>query len=141
MEKPLLNNPEIAPESIVLEYALGDAYPIYNTLLMDTIDEKVGLTHEWRYYNDGKSWLCKVQFKKKTVFWLSIWEYYFKIGFYFTEKQLDGLFDLSIDSSIKDQLNQVKLSGKFIPLGLSIRSINQLEDVMRLIDFKKFTLK
>ncbi|PKP08994.1 MAG: hypothetical protein CVU09_13085 [Bacteroidetes bacterium HGW-Bacteroidetes-4] len=37
---------------------------------------------QWRYYNDGKAWLCKVSYKKKTVFWLSVWEAYFKVAFY-----------------------------------------------------------
>ena len=51
---------------------------------------------EWRYYNDGKAWLCKVVNKKKTVFWLSIWEHYFKTSFYFTEKHLESIDALNI---------------------------------------------
>jgi hypothetical protein len=27
---------------------------------------------EWDYYKDGKSWLCKIINKKKTICWLSI---------------------------------------------------------------------
>lgn len=38
------------------------------------------LSPEWRYYNDGKSWLCKMLSKKKNLFWLSIWEGCFRGG-------------------------------------------------------------
>lgn len=29
---------------------------------------------EWRYYKDGKSWLCKITQKNKTIVWISLWE-------------------------------------------------------------------
>lgn len=137
MEKPLLTNPEIIPENSVFEYALGDVFPVFETLLSDITNKDIGLVHEWRYYNDGKAWLCKVQYKKKTVFWLSIWESCFKISFFFMERHLDGFFDLPIDPSVKDQLNLIKPTGKIIPVVLTIRHMEQLDDVRRIIDFKK----
>lgn len=50
--------------------------------------------------SDGKAWLCKVVFKKKTGFWLSVWDGFFKAGFYFVERHCPGIHELEIDDSI-----------------------------------------
>ena len=74
------------------------------------------MTHEWRYYQDGKAWLCKITFRKKTVVWLSAWSDCFKLGFYFTEKSGGGIPGLHIKDSIKaDYLNHQPI-GKLKPL-------------------------
>ena len=77
MEKMLLREKEVSPNSNVLLNLLGDVFIPYEEL-----EEKLvakDLIYIWNYYNDGKAWLCKVQFKKKTVFWLSIWDGFFKL--------------------------------------------------------------
>lgn len=94
------------------------------------------LIPEWNYYKDGGAWLCKVQFKKKTVFWLSIWENHFRVVFYFTEKTVDGLIPLPIASSCFEQIQQVKRIGKFIPLILTVQTIEQLDDLLVVADYK-----
>jgi hypothetical protein len=84
METMVLKQPSISPTKKVLENALGKSYAAYEELVNTITGD--GLTSQWKYYNDGKAWLCKVQYKNKTVFWLSVWDRYFKMGFYFTEK-------------------------------------------------------
>lgn len=140
MEKRLLTDPEIIPDRKELSYAMGDVFPILEKLFETICGPEIGLHHEWRYYNDGKSWLCKVQYKKKTVFWLSVWDAYFKISFYFLEKHLDDLFELSIDQTLKDQLNKANANGKFFPLTLTIKNKTDLDNVFTLINFKKNNL-
>jgi len=137
MEKQQLTNPEIIPDPEVLEAALGNVFPVIENLFETVGNKEFGMDHEWRYYNDGKAWLCKAQFKKKTVFWLSIWENYFKVTFYFTEKHLDSLLELPISQSIKDDFKQSKHTGKLIPLTVSVQHNAQIEDLLCLVDFKK----
>ncbi|ULQ60863.1 DUF3788 domain-containing protein [Brucepastera parasyntrophica] len=86
MNNQLLRDASVFPDGKILESALGKAYPVYSEF-MDTITSgEYNLEPEWRYYNDGKAWLCKIQYKKKTVLWLSVWERFFKTSFFFTEK-------------------------------------------------------
>ena len=73
MEKPLLNDPAVHPDSAILKEALGESFPAFE-LLMDTVmSPEYGLIPEWRYYRDGGAWLCKVIHKKKTVFFNLYW--------------------------------------------------------------------
>ncbi len=97
---------------------------------------EMGLSHEWRYYNDGKAWLCKITHKKKTVAWLSLWENTFKTGFYFTEKTGAGIISLDIDNKIKSSFSQNKPIGKLLPLTLEIDHKNKLEDFRKIAEYK-----
>ncbi len=138
MEEILLRDSSIYPSKEVLEIALGeDNYKVFNKFIETITDSDTKLSPEWKYYNDGKSWLCKVSYKKKTVFWLSIWKMHFKLGFYFTEKNCSGVNELNIDKSIKEEFTQSKNIGKLIPLVIKMIRIEQIDDVKKIIEYKK----
>ncbi|MBP1637771.1 MAG: hypothetical protein H6Q18_560 [Bacteroidetes bacterium] len=137
MDAPLLKNQDEFPTKEIIENVLGKStYLIYEELINIITDNDLGLLPEWRYYNDGKLWLCKVQKKKKTVFWLSIWNGFFKTTFYFTEKNSSGIGELDIDKQIKDDFWQNTNIGKLLPLTISISKGEQLSDVLQLIQYK-----
>jgi hypothetical protein len=137
MEAPLLKDPAVSPTKKVLENVLGKSYSAYEELMDIIENDNYGLTPQWNYYNDGKAWLCKVQFKKKTVFWLSVWDKYFKMGFYFTEKNCKGIYELDIDDSVKKDFKERKPVGKLLPLTLVINKKQQLKDALKIIEYKK----
>ena len=138
MEEILLGDSSIYPSKEVLENALGeDNYLVFNKFTEIITDSDLGLTPEWKYYNDGKSWLCKVCYKKKTVFWLSIWKMHFKLGFYFTENNCSEVNELNIDKSIKEEFSQSKNIGKLIPLTITMKITEQIEDAIKIIKYKK----
>ena len=61
-----MNNIQLKDESVypneeVLRRVLGPSYDMYLQLLK--LFDDTGLEYTWRYYNDGKAWLCKVQRK------------------------------------------------------------------------------
>lgn len=134
----ILNNPDLYPDEDVLKETLTEGvYNLY-TELLTTITSKsgMGLIWEWRYYNDGKSWLCKVVYKKRTIFWLSVWEGYFKVSFYFTEMHKEGISSLPISESAKSLFITAKPIGKLIPLTIDVQSEEQLEDVLTIAKFR-----
>jgi len=137
MEKILLTDPQIYPSNEVLRDALKNSYSVYEELTGIVTDSEYGLVQEWNYYKDGKAWLCKVCYKKKTVFWLSVWDSYFKTGFYFTEKNIPGIADLDIDESIKEDFSSRKPVGRLLPLEINMSCKDQLKDLLTIIRFKK----
>ncbi len=137
--KQLLREREPAPDEALFKAILPEeVVEAYQSLQANTAESDC--TMEWRYYNDGKAWLCKIVHKKKTVSWLSVWECHLKIGFYFTEKTLPGVLELPIDSSLKEALQQVPRIGIFIPLTLNIRNTPDLQPYKIIAAYKK-TLK
>ncbi|MFA5850349.1 MAG: DUF3788 family protein [Bacteroidales bacterium] len=137
METILLRENERYPDNLVLKDSLKELYSVYDHLISVISNEPYSLEHQWNYYKDGKSWLCKVTYRKKTVFWLSVWETCFKISFFFTEKNKSAVLDLTISNSIKQSFSNSKNIGKLIPLVIDIADINQIEDALKIIEFKK----
>jgi hypothetical protein len=133
----LLREAEIKPTEKVLENSLGKDVLIVYRELLKIVTNEFDLEHEWRFYKDGKAWLCKVVHKKKTIFWLSIWEKFIKTSFYFTEKTRSGIFDLPISGEIKEKFDNVESVGKLVPLIFDIEQKEQLNDFREIVKYKK----
>ena len=137
METQLLREEEIYPNKEVLENALGESYLAFNELIETISNENFNLVSEWKYYKDGQSWLCKVSNKKKTVFWISVWNEFFKVGFYFSEKTRLGIKELNIENNIKVEFSQSKNIGKLFPLVVNVLRKEQINDLSKIIEYKK----
>lgn len=137
METIALKEPSVLPTRKNLENALGKTYAVYEELMAAVTRKGVDLIPRWNYYNDGKAWLCKVQHGKKTVFWLSAWDGYFKLAFYFTEQQSKGINKLDIDETIKKSFAEGKPVGRLLPLSAVVNKKKQLKDILKLVEYKK----
>lgn len=133
----LLRDADIFPSDKILEDALGEGFNVLVSFLETITNNEYALTLEWRYYNDGKAWLGKAVYKKKTIFWLSVWEGFFKTSFFFTEKHLEAIAKLDISETIKDEFAKAKTIGKLIPMILDVNKENQLGDLLTVVWFKK----
>jgi hypothetical protein len=137
MEKLQLREQQILPAEEVISKVLGDSYTTFAELNKIITSSEYNLLPEWNYYKDGNAWLCKVCFKNKTVFWLSVWDGYFKVAFYFTEKTMYGIADLDIDIKIKEDFVNNKPIGRLLPLVIDVYRTDQINDVLLVINFKK----
>jgi len=133
----LLRNADTFPSDKVLKDALGDVYIVLESFLGTITNGEWVLSFEWRYYNDGKAWLGKAQHKKKTVLWLSVWEGFFKVSFFFTEKHLEAIAALDISETIKEEFSITKPVVRLIPMIIDVNNENQLNDLLTVVRFKK----
>lgn len=137
MNRPLLNDKNIPVTEEVLLKTLGKSFTVYKKMMEAITGPECGLVPEWRYYNDGKAWLCKVTFKKKTVFWLSAWDGYFQTSFYFMERHCPGIAELDIAEQIKEQIGSAKPFGTLFPVTLKMNMAEQIGDLLKIIEYKK----
>ncbi len=137
MQEQFLINEHIFPDEKTLKETTGNLYPLYEEIINTITDNTFNLTVEWRYYKDGKSWLFKATYKKKTVFWFSVWEDYFKVSFYFTEKTEKKVYELDIDCRLKEEFRGSKIIGKLKPLIININDKSQIKDLLKIIEYKK----
>lgn len=137
MESQLLREQDVYPSEIVIKQALGASYAVFAEFEKTITSNTFALVSEWNYYKDGKAWLCKVLYKKKTVFWLSVWPGFFKVSFYFTEKNRDVISSLSVDMDIKEAFMQAKPIGRLIPLTVNVNRKEQISDLLKLVECKK----
>ena len=134
MEIQVLNDPNINPKNKILENVLGKNYQLYKEFLEKI--ESMNLVPEWNYYNDGKSWLCKILNKKKNLCWLSVWNVGFKLTFLFTEKTINGVYELETYDEIKRLAKENKTVGKLIPIIITIRNKKTLDYGLKLLEYK-----
>ena len=129
-----LKDENIYPDETVLRSVLEKAYDAYARLL-EFFDQNE-LVHEWRYYNDGKAWLCKVQKKKKTIVWMSAWKGYLQAVIYFPEKYLDKLYELDLTEGMKNNIMSTKNVGKSKPCIFEIRDEKLFSDFSKVVNLK-----
>jgi len=135
MENLILTDPKVKPNNKVLEKVLSKHYKRFTEF--ESKINSLGFTLEWNYYNDGKSWLCKVLFKKKNYCWLSIWNTGFKLTFYFTEITVKGVHDLNIDNKIMEIASEIKPVGKFKPVIFLVTSKKRIDDGIKILLYKQ----
>ncbi len=136
MEKPVLCNKDIFPDDTIIRNALGDSYSVYTEFFDALKQPDYHIISTWRYYNDGKSWLLKTEFKKKTLFWLSVWKGYFKVSFYFTEKNIQDVISLNINRQVTEDFLNCKPAGKLLPLVFIVKEKEQIKDILTTVNYK-----
>ncbi len=145
-EQQLLRDSSIEPTSGVIAAALGVSNSAYIKLNRQL--NKHGICVEWRYYNDGKAWLGKGLYqwttsrgtqKEMTVFWLSIWDGFFRVSLFIPEKAREDARLLPLGDTVKKMIDTAKPVGKlkFFPLVFDLRSDELFDDIFTLILFKK----
>ena len=136
MEKPCLNDKNEHPDDKVLSRALGKAKSAWDSF-MDFLDESCpSFTGEWRYYNDGKSWLYKVTKKKKTICWVAVFNGKFKTGFYFPERAEVLIKKSKLAKKYVDQFANNKY-GKTRGINVEIKKSADLKATKTLIEIKE----
>jgi hypothetical protein len=146
VKRQLMRDPNIEPTNDVIAQALGEANNAYLKFINEL--ENHGIQLVWHYYNDGKAWLGKGLYKwtgvrggqnATTVFWLSIWEGFFKGTIYIPEKARADLLNLPLDDEIKQMIADSGQKGKMkhFPLVFDLCSDEMFESVILLAEFKK----
>ncbi|MGE5681787.1 MAG: DUF3788 family protein [Bacillota bacterium] len=124
MQPQVLTDKDQFPTEEIIYSHIGNKRELWN-LVFDYIRAvHPDFTEEWRYYNDGKSWLFKCSRKQKTIFWLSVVENSFVMTFYLGSKAEKAV----INSSIPDTLKEQYLNSKNKIRGITVR-FNDLNDV------------
>ncbi|HNW30044.1 MAG TPA: DUF3788 family protein [Spirochaetota bacterium] len=145
-KKQLLRNPDIQPSGDVIAKALGESNSAYIKFINELASHDIHL--EWRYYNDGKAWLAKGLFKwtgvrggqnETTVFWLSIWDGFFKVSIFVPEKARTDALSLPLDNEVKLIISASQQMGKlkYFPIVFDLSSDEMFESVFLLADFRK----
>ena len=145
----LLRNPDIELTDDVFAEALGPANSAYRKFVSELANHDIQL--EWRYYTDGKAWLGKGIYrwtgtrggqKELTVFWMSIWDGFFKVSVFFPEASRADLLGLPLETEVKRMIADSKQMGKtlkFFPVVFDLGSDELFAAVFVLADFKKST--
>lgn len=136
MEQPILSDKNQFPTEEIIFSHIGRTKTLWISFFDYVHSNHSDITEEWRYYNDGKSWLMKVQRKAKTVFWLSIIKNSFRITFYFTDKASQPIAESNISEELKAQFTDGKSYGKIKGITIVFKKKKDIEYAKSLIAVK-----
>lgn len=145
-EQQLLRDPNIEPTREIITQCLGAVNSAYTIFIENLKDNDIELG--WRYYNDGKAWLGKAQYKwtttrgtqkETTAFWLSVWDGFFKVSIFIPEKSRADALALQLSDEVKKMIENAKQMGKlkFFPLIFNLYTDELFGEIYMLANFRK----
>ncbi len=137
MEKPCLSNKDEYPDDEVLGRYLGEVKKVWDLFIVFLNENYPSFSWQWRYYNDGKSWLYKLTKKKKTISWISVYSNKFKTTFYFPDKAEDLIKASKLRKEYVDQFVHGKKYGKIRGVTVVIKKPADLNATKTLIEIKE----
>ena len=134
--EPILGNKDQVPTVKIIFSHIGKNKTHWQSLFEYIHTNHPDISEEWRYYNDGKSWLMKVTRRSKTIFWLSLIKNTFRTTFYLTDRAEDAIKKSSISDELKKQFKDGKHYGKIRGLTITFKNKKDVEYAKALIKIK-----
>jgi hypothetical protein len=135
-EKPVLSDKDVFPSDELLRSIIGDKMVLWLKLINYVKDNYKDITGVWRFYNDGRQWLFKIQQKKKTIFWASVLKDTFRITFYFGNKAEPFIEGSILPQEIKDSFRDARRFGTLRPISTIVKENQDFDNILKLIDVK-----
>lgn len=136
MNDQVLKDKEIYPTEEIIFSHIGKTKTHWEALFNYIHANHSDFNEEWRYYNDGKSWLMKITHKTKTIFWLSLIPKAFRITFYFGDKAEPAIMNSAISDELKKDFMEGERYGKIRGITLQMKSKENIETAKELIRLK-----
>src|SRR5512145_2242515 len=130
MEPPVLDDPKIFPDDMVLARVLGRAKRAWDSFQSELREQVDGTIVEWRYYKDGKAWLGKAVHGKKTLAWISVARSSFRVTFYFTAKNERALLELALSPDALERYHSRESVGKLKPMVFEVSSQRSVSEIL-----------
>lgn len=136
MEPIVLTDPTVQPTEELIFSIIGENSVYWEQLIDYLYDNHFDITEEWRFYNDGKSWLYRALRKKKTIYWIGIIKDTFRISFWIGEKAAPIIEAGSLPETIKEEYRNAKKFKIGRCISIEMRSPEDLENAIALIELK-----
>jgi len=136
MEPIVLTDPNVQPTDELVSSIIGENHVYWQQIIDYLYENHVDITEEWRFYNDGKSWLYRALRKKKTIYWVGILKDTFRISFWLGEKAEPVIEASSLSESVKEYYRNAKRYKIGRCISITMTSPEDFEDVKKLIDLK-----
>ncbi len=136
MSENVFISKETMPDEEMVREKLGANYAHFENLSQFIGDEFGVTTREWKFYGKKLGWTLKTFLKKRNLFFISIYDGYFRIGFVFGEKAVKNVLDSGIDPSLKRELEEARKYAEGRGIAIRVDNADCLKDVKELVRIK-----
>jgi hypothetical protein len=124
------------PDDALILSVIGDKVKYWKEIMEFLHVKYPGCSGDWNYYNDGKQWVFKMTWKKKTIFWIVLVKESFRVTFYFGDKAEEHIFSSEIPQKLKDDFRTGKRYGKIRAISVEINEMSDVESVKKIAEIK-----
>lgn len=135
-EPVLLSDRDVYPDEDYIFSIIGETKELWQIIMSYMSENFEGSDGKWNFYNDGKRWLYKMVYKKKTVFWATILPSAFRITFYLGNKAEQVIDTIDLPQSIKDDFGTAKRYGLIRPVTILVNDSDSTANVLKMISIK-----
>jgi hypothetical protein len=132
----LLANKNIYPTDDYIFSIIGEKMVFWQNIMSHMNSVYKDSAGKWNFYNDGKRWLFKMVYKKKTIFWATILAGTFRITFYFGNKAEIVIENSDLPGNIKEEFKIAKRYGLIRPVTLIVNGNADVDNILKLIAIK-----
>jgi hypothetical protein len=136
MEPIVLTDPDIQPTEELIFSIIGENSTFWEQLIEYVYENHFDITEEWRFYNDGKSWLYRALRKKHTLYWIGIIKDTFRISFWFGDKAAPVIETSTLPDNIKEEFRDAKRYAHSRAISIEIRTEADLKNAIKLVELK-----
>jgi len=136
MEPIVLTDPNIQPTDELVSSIIGENHVYWQQIIDYLYGNHFDITEEWRFYNDGKSWLYRALRKKKTIYWIGILKDTFRISFWLSNKAEPLVESSDLPERIKEEFRSAKRFNTTRCVSIIMGSPEDYENVIKLIELK-----
>jgi hypothetical protein len=135
-EDLMLTNSLIHPTDEIIFSYIGEKKEYWKAIMIYMAEMYIGSAGEWNFYNDGKRWLFKMVYRKKTIFWAAILKDSFRVTFYLGNKAEPVIDESELPVSVKEEFKTAKRYGLIRPVTFLVNSHDDYENILKMIEIK-----
>jgi len=136
MEPIVLTDPNVQPTDELIFSIIGENSLYWQQLIDYLYDHHSDISEQWRFYNDGKSWLYRTLRKKKTIFWVGIQSDTFRVSFFIPDKAEQLVEESELSENVKEEYRNAKRSTFGRSVTIVMRSQEDFEQVVKLAELR-----
>ena len=130
MEKDVIPDNAMVSEKLLSTYSQLEEIRHY---LRDTLGDT---REEWKYYGKKNGWTLKTFLKKRNLFFIGIYEGYFRIAFVYGEKAFQAIMESELSPALISELKGARKYAEGRGLYLKVEGPEYMEEIKKLIRFK-----
>ena len=131
----VLKDPTVHPTNEIVFSFIGEKKVLWEMLHQKLNDEQKEISTEWRYYNDGKSWLYRGLKKDKVIFWVGVFQDYFNVTFYLSKKAEELIANSELPVKMKKDFEDTK-DQKFRSISVMVMEEADIDNILKLVKVK-----
>lgn len=136
MASNLFSDKSIKLNNQKLAETLGASYKYWEEIKKSLRDEYGELVEEWKYYGQKYGWSLKLLYKKRNLFFFTVYEKYFRIGFTFGDKAVSVIEKSDLP---KDMIEELKNAKKYVEgrgLRIEVKKPGDVINIVKLVGIK-----